>query len=290
MTGAAGFVGGNILDQLGATSVVALVRSPNPDLTQRQNVEMVTGDVTDMDSLRGVMDGCTAVIHLVAIIEETGGASFDNVIRQGTENVVAEAKRAGVDRFIHMSALGAQDDPAFPYMQAKWRSEQAVKHSGMRYTIFRPSVIFGPGDGFINALAGVVKGFPVIPVVGDGTSRFQPVHVTEVARAYARAVDDPEGTSGSTFELGGGRAYSYEELLDVIAVKLGKKKPKVHLPVALMKTVVNLSKPLPKPLRPPVTSEQLKMLALDNTTTESATEQLIGAPPRSLEEDIDYIR
>lgn len=290
ITGASGFVGGNVIQQLADTPVVALAHGSRPDLEARPNTQVVTGDVTDAESLRGAMDGCTLVIHLVAIIEESEGATFDGVIRQGTENVLAEARRAGIDRFIHMSALGAQDNPKYGYMQAKWHSEQAVRQSGMRYTIFRPSVIFGPGDGFINALAGVVKGFPVIPVVGDGTSRFQPVHVTEVARAFSRAVDDPEATSDSIYELGGGRIYTYEEMIDVIAKALGKSKPKVHIPVALMKPVVAMSQPLPQALRPPVTQEQLRMLALDNTTDESATEMLIGTVPTSLEDAIGYIR
>ncbi len=290
ITGASGFVGGNVIQQLADTPVVALAHGSRPDLEARPNTQVVTGDVTDAESLRGAMDGCTLVIHLVAIIEESEGATFDGVIRQGTENVLAEARRAGIDRFIHMSALGAQDNPKYGYMQAKWHSEQAVRQSGMRYTIFRPSVIFGPGDGFINALAGVVKGFPVIPVVGDGTSRFQPVHVTEVARAFSRAVDDPEATSDSIYELGGGRIYTYEEMIDVIAKALGKSKPKVHIPVALMKPVVAMSQPLPEALRPPVTQEQLRMLALDNTTDESATEMLIGTVPTSLEDAIGYIR
>ncbi len=290
ITGASGFVGRNIIDQLGDQSVVALARSADSELGRRPNTSIVTGDVTDGASLRGAMDGCDTVIHLVAIIEESGGVTFDQVIRQGTESVLAEAQRAGVKRFIHMSAMGAQDNPKFAYMQAKWRAEQSVKESGIPYTIFRPSVIFGPGDGFINALAGVVKSFPIIPVVGDGTSRFQPVHVTEVARSFARAVSDPLHTEGSTYELGGGQVYTYEEMLDVIAKELGKSKPKVHVPVSLMKPVLAMSKPLPRALRPPVTQEQLKMLALDNTTDNSATEQLIGAPPMRLEDGIGYIR
>jgi NADH dehydrogenase len=115
-----------------------------------------------------------------------------------------------------------------------------------------------------------------------------PVSVAEVAEAYARAVDDPEAR-GKLYELGGARVYTYEELIDVVASKLGKKKRKVHVPVRLMKPVVKLAKPLPKSVRPPVTEEQLKMLALDNSTNKSATQQLVGHPPLPLEDGIDYI-
>ena len=289
ITGGSGFVGSNIRRALGDRPVRLLVRNERDDAALAgPNVELVEGDVTRPESLRGAMDGCEAAIHLVAIIAEEGGATFDGVIRQGTVNVVEEAKRVGVGRFLHMSAMGTLNDPRYGYFEAKWQAEQAVKESGLVWTIFRPSIIFGPGDGFINVLAGLVKAAPVIPVVGDGESKFQPIAVEEVAAAFARAIDDPS-TVGQTYELGGGQVYTYEQLLDVIAAKLGKKKPKVHIPVGLMMPVVKLLAPLPKRLRPPVTEEQLMMLAIDNASDRSATAQLIGRPPLKLEDDLDYI-
>jgi NADH dehydrogenase len=253
------------------------------------DVELVEGDVTRPESLRGAMDGCSAVIHLIAIIEETRGETFDRVIRGGTENVVAEARRiGGVRRLVLMSALGANNNPRFPYFHAKWGAEQAVRASGLDWTIFRPSIIFGPGDGFINVLADLVRKAPVIPVVGTGRTKFMPISVDEVAEAFARAVDDP-AVVGNVYELGGAKVYTYEELLDLVSHKLGKKKHKVHVPVGLMMPVVKLSKPLPKSLRPPVTEEQLRMLAIDNSTSKSATAQLVGHPPKSLEDHLDYV-
>ncbi len=289
LTGGTGYVGGNIREALAGRPIRLLVRdkAAAADLAG-PDVEVVEGDVTRPETLRGAMDGCEAVIHLVAIIAEEGGATFDGVIHQGTVNVVAEAKRAGIRRFVHMSAMGTTDDPRYAYMQAKWRAEQAVKTSGIPWTIFRPSVVFGPGDEFINALAGVVRNFPLIPVVGDGQSKFQPVSVREVAEAFTKALDDPTAV-GQIYELGGAQVYTYEGMLDTIAAKLGRKKPKAHVPVALMMPVVKLSKPLPKALRPPVTVEQLKMLALDNCTDQNAAPQLLGRQPLRLEDGIDYI-
>lgn len=292
ITGGTGYVGGNIRDALAGRPVRLLVRNMRAagNLVSK-DVELAQGDVTKADTLRGAMDGCEAVVHLVGIIEESGGATFDEVIRAGTENAVAEAKRAGVRRFVHMSAMGAQNNAAFPYMRAKWQAEQAVKASGIPWTIFRPSVIYGPGDGFINVLAQLVKNplIPVVPVVGEGTSKFQPVSVKDVAAAFRKALDEPK-TAGETYELGGPEVFTYEQLLEVIAGKLGKgRKPRVHLPVGLMKTVVTLSAPLPKAIKPPVTKEQLRMLALDNASSASATPKLIGGPPRSLRDNIDYI-
>lgn len=288
VTGGTGFVGTNIVRAISGHPLRLMVRKV-AEGDDQHGIEHVQADVTDPASLQGTMDGCRIVVHLVGIIEETANATFDSVIRQGTENVLAEAKRAGIGHFVHMSALGAQDDPRYGYQTAKYRAEQAVINSGIPYTIFRPSVIFGPGDGFINTLAGVVKSFPVIPVVGSGETKFQPVQVGDVADAFAKAVNDPEETANKMYELGGDRPYTYVQMLDAIAAQLGKSKPKVKVPIPLMKIVVRASRPLPTAIRPPVTSEQLKMLSLDNSTSESVTEMLIGRKPVALEDGIGYI-
>jgi NADH dehydrogenase len=289
ITGGTGFVGSEIRAALGDRPIRLLVRDDTQaSQLKSANVELVQGDVTDAESIRGAMNGCDTVIHLVAIIEEQRGATFDKVIRQGTVNAVEDAKRAGVKRFIDMSAIGAQDDARYPYLKAKWDGEQVVRASGFDWTIFRPSVIFGPRDGFINVLADLVRKAPIIPVVGNGGSKFQPVAVGDVAASFVKALDDP-GAIGKTYELGGPEILTYEAMLDAIASQLGKKKPKVHVPVGLMKLVVAMSSPLPKVLRPPVTAEQLRMLALDNCTNNSATPGLIGRGPTRLADGIGYI-
>lgn len=289
ITGATGFVGSNVLQALAGRQLRLLVRDASASAhLANANVELVEGDVTDPASLHGAFDGCGSVLHLVAIIEERDGMTFDRNIRQGTRNVLNEANSAGVRRFFLMSALGAQNTPGFPYHQAKWRAEQAVKSSGLDWTIFRPSIIYGQGDGFISLLADVIRNYPVIPVAGDGTSRFQPVQVTDVAESIRAAIDDPS-SSGKTFELGGPDAYTYDQLLDAVAAAIGKRKRKIHLPVSLVKLVVTASKPLPEKIRPPVTHEQLKMLALDNTTADSATGRLLGRDPAMLEDHLDYL-
>lgn len=289
ITGGTGFVGRNIVRALGDRPIRILARDRAEAVRLKSpNMEVVTGDVTDAETLRGAIDGCEAVIHLVAIIEEEGDSTFDGVIRGGTVNVVREAERAGVDRLLHMSAMGARNDPRFGYFEAKWQAEQVVEQSGIPWTIFRPSIIFGPGDGFVTLLARLIKMAPVIPVVGSGRSLFQPIAVEEVAEAYVHALDEP-ATAAHVYELGGGKIYTYEELLDAVAAQLNARKPKVHVPIGLMKSVVRLSSPLPKAVRPPVTSEQLKMLAIDNATNRSATADLIGRAPIRLEDGLAYL-
>jgi uncharacterized protein YbjT (DUF2867 family) len=289
ITGATGFVGSNLRAALGDRPVRLLVRDATKDeRLRRPTVELVEGDVTRPDSLRGTMDGCQSVIHLVGIIEETGSGSFDAIIRRGTENVLAEARRAGIGHFVHMSAMGATDDSAFPYLQAKWKAEEAVRSGTIPWTIFRPSVIFGPGDGFINPLALLVK-LPLTPVVGDGQSRFMPVAVAEVSEIFA-ATPGRRERHGQTYELGGGKIYTFTQMLDAIGNELGKHHPRVKVPVPLISAVVALSNPLPPALRPPVTGEQLKMLKISNTTDRSATGDLLGRPPLALEDGLDYLR
>lgn len=289
ITGGTGFVGSRITDVLSRNHALRLLMRSGSKPSLPANVEVVEGDVTDRESLRGKLDGCSIVVHLVAIIEEHGDATFDSVIRQGTVNVLDEAKAAGISRFILMSALGAHRDPAYGYHTAKYEAEEAVKASGIDYTIFRPSVIFGEGDGFISVLAGVVKGFPVTPIAGTGKAKFQPIQVDDVAQCFASAVDHPDSARGQTYELGGAKPYTYDEMISVIAAKVGKKSPRVHIPLPLMKAVVAMSQPLPKAVRPPVTGEQLKMLSLDNSTEHSATPALLGREPVALEDGIDYL-
>jgi uncharacterized protein YbjT (DUF2867 family) len=290
VTGGTGFVGSSLRAALAGRRLRLLVRDRSKHATlASSDVEVIEGDVTRAETLAEAVAGCEAVISLTAIIEERGGATFDSVIRQGNVNLVAAARRAGVTRFLLMSALGARHDPAFPYFEAKWQAEQAVRASGLSWTIFRPSVIFGPGDGFITVLADLIRKAPIVPVVGSGRAKFQPVFVDEVAASFVNALDDP-ATAGNVFELGGPEILTYEELLDLIAAKLDKRTPKVHVPVGLMKAVVTVTKPLPKALRPPVTEEQLKMLAIDNCTDDSATARLIGREPLRLADGIDYVK
>lgn len=289
IAGGTGFVGSQVRSALAGRPLRLLARDRVAHAALAGgDVEVAAGDVAKPATLRGVMQGCQAAINLAAVIEERGDTTFDAVIRQGTINLLAEAERAGVTRFLQMSAMGARADPCYPYLEAKWQAEQAVEGSSLAWTIFRPSVIFGPGDGFINALAGVVRHFPVVPVVATGETKFQPVAVADVAAAFARASDDPQ-TAYRVYELGGPEVLTYEQMLDLIAAQLGRHRPKVHLPVALVRPIVKLAKPLPRALRPPVTEEQLKMLSLDNCSDHSATEELVGRAPARLADGIGYV-
>jgi NADH dehydrogenase len=295
LIGGTGYVGDAMRQRLreAGHAVTLLVRpSSSPERYEQEGFATVQGDVTDAGSLARALDRVRpdAVINLVAVIKEKGDLTFERMNYQGTVNVVDAMRQTGAGRLIQMSALGAGNLPDYPYHYTKWKAENYVKDSQLSWTIFRPSIIFGPGKHpqFVSQLADVVKMAPVVPVVGDGLSRFQPIHLDDVAACYERAVRDPVATAGQIYELGGPEVLTYEEILDECARTLGKKKPKLHVPVALMKPAAALMGAVPF-IEAPVTTEQLKMLKLDNTTQRNAVATLTGRAAIPLRGNIGYI-
>ena len=251
------------------------------------HVEIAYGDILDPAALKEAMREVDTVIHLVAIIREKRNQGFDLINRQGTERVVQAAREAGVKHLVHMSAIGAQDNPDYPYLYSKWQGEQAVINSGLTYTIFRPSIQFGEGDEFINTLAGVVKAFPVVPVAGSGMVRLQPISVEEVGAMVSLVVDDPH-FGGRTIEIGGPDHLTYEEIVDIIRRTLKVKRFKVHVPLPIMKSLIRIMEAVIP--NPPATTSQLELLALDNVTDIDSVDKAFRMKPRSLEGNIGYIR
>ena len=297
LIGGTGYVGDAMRHRLREAGhrVTLLVRpSSSPERYEQEGFATVQGDVTDPTSLTRALERVRpdVVINLVAVIKEKGKATFEQMNYRGTVHVVDAMRQTGINRILQMSAIGAGNLPAYPYHYTKWKAENYVKDSGMLWTIFRPSIVFGPGqhEQFVGQLADVVrmKMAPVVPVVGDGMSRFQPVHLDDVAAAYERALRDPETTTGQIYELAGPDVLTYEEILDECARVLGSQKRKVHVPVGLMKPAAALMGAVPF-IEAPVTTEQLKMLKLDNTTQQNAVPTLTGRPAIPFRGNIDYI-
>jgi len=262
VTGATGFVGHAVVQALCAEGhwVRCLVRrGSEPELRGLTAFERVEGDVMAPQSLEEGMAGCDAVIHLVGAIREHRAeqATFERLHVRATLNVLDAAEGAGVRRFVHMSALGARASSSARYHRTKWTAEEAVRASALHWTVFRPSVIYGRGDHFFSTLAAMVRRLPLVPVVGTGRQRLQPVAVEHVARAFARAVTR-EATVKQTFEVGGPDAVSVVQLLDLIGRTLGRRRVfKVFVPPAL---IAWLSRVPGFPIGP----EQLLVLQEDN--------------------------
>jgi uncharacterized protein YbjT (DUF2867 family) len=265
ITGATGFVGSELVKQARAEGFAAraIVRDPRRArwLVDRFGVELFHGNVLYAPSLEGSMAGAKCVIHLVGIIHEWRENTFERVHTEATQNVVDAAKKAGVKRYLHMSALGTRADARSRYHQTKWAAEESVRKSGLAWTIFRPSVIYGPGDKSINVLSRVVRLLPVVPVLGDGNSKIQPVSVETVAKCFVAAIKN-DNTIGKTYDLCGPEAFTWNELYEKLLRFHGLKKPKMHLPlpVARIQAAV-LEKIL---ARPPFNRDQLIMTEEDN--------------------------
>lgn len=291
VTGATGFVGNYLVRQLLSQGhqVRCLVRSTSaPGRLKGLPVELAPGDITQAGSLDEACAGAGGIVHLAAIIQEKGRATFRRVNTEGTRHLVAAAQRAGVGRFIYMSNLGVRGpEPTYPFLHSKWLGEEAVRESGLAYTILRPSVLFGAEDRFVNVLADLIRRAPVVPVIGPGRTLFQLISVSEVARCLATTLEE-ERFTGQTVEIGGPEHLSYEEIIDLIIRTLGKRRLKVHIPVPLMRPVVWLMERLLP--QPPITSQQLSMLGRDNTTDLDAVERWFGFRPTPLGQGIGYIR
>ena len=288
VTGGTGFVGSEVLRQLVAAGheVRALVRpGSEKKLAVLDNVEVRHGDATDPATLTGALAGCDAVIHLVGIIREfpDRGVTFERLHVEATGNMLAAAQEQGVRRYLHMSSNGTGPAGTTGYHRTKWQAEGAVRGSGLDWTIFRPSLIFGPGGEFVAMLADLIRKTPVVPVIGDGKYRMQPVAVAQVAESFVRALSMPE-TVGQTFHLGGGVSYSYDEILELTGKALGHEHiNKVHQPLFIVKPMVKL---MEHSEHFPITLEQVEMLLQGNVCDTTAWTTAFGIEPVSYAEGI----
>jgi NADH dehydrogenase len=281
VTGGTGFVGRALIQALRAEGHVVrclVRRGSEAELRGLEAIERVAGDVLEPQGLADAMAGCDAVVHLVGIIREIPARAviFEQVHIDGTANVVSAAEEAGVRRFLHMSSLGTRPNARARYHQSKWRAEEVVRGSRLDWTIFRPSIIYGAGDSFVTVLARMLRRSPVMPVIGSGTARLQPVPVGIVAEGFARALDHPASV-GQTYEVGGAEAYTFLAVLDLIAtVAKGYPVPKVHLPIALMRGMARLFESFSFF---PVTTDQLLLLEEDNVCDPEPFFRAFGLKP-----------
>jgi NADH dehydrogenase len=299
VTGADGFVGSHAVPALvdAGHRVVALTRDQaggervlgrlSPE--QRACVEVRHGDVTRFESLGPAFAGVDAVLHLVAIPRDwDGGASLRLVNTEGTRNVVAATREAGVRRFVHLGAMGVADEPDLHYASSKAKAIALVKDSGLDWTILSPSLLFGPRDGFFNILADLVRMSPgVTPLTGTGGARFQPIAIDDFARIIVRTFAD-QGTVGHEYELGGPRTWTYREIVEEVLRGLGKRRLLVPMPVAIIRLVAASAEFVRFPF--PVATDQLRQLKLDNVGPLDGVLTGFGFEPQPMEGRLGHLR
>lgn len=290
LTGASGFVGKNLAARLvedgyRLTCMVRRPDEPGADYLRGLGAELVTGDILNADSVTRAARQVEpdTFIHLVGIILERGTATFEKIHVKGTLNALDAASQVGVRRFLHMSALGAGPDGATEYFRTKWQAEEAVRASGLAYSIFRPSTIYGPGGDFINMLFRQVRLLPAVPVLGNGRYRMQPVSVFDVAACYSSAITN-DRTIDREFELCGPEPLEYNRMIDIIAEVMGKRRVKVHIPMPLVRPVALISEKLmPKPI---LTRDQLTMLLAESVCDQSSIREVFGIEPTGFAEGL----
>ena len=284
IAGASGFVGGHLVNDLLSRGlrVKCLVRSEKKgNLLSARGAEVIRGDITSAETIRGMLGPDDFVVHLVGIIEEKGNATFKTVHVEGTSNLVDEAKRAGVKHFFYQSALGADKGSWSGYLKTKAEAEEIVRQSGLNHTIFRPSLIIGPWDGFTKKILEMIKLSPVIPIPGQGGAKFQPIYIKDWLRCINKVIDDAAAYL-STFDIGGPEHLSYKEIVETLAESAGRQKPVFNVPMGLMKiSTLFLGALLSSP---PVTLDQLRLLESDNICDVRTIEKNFGFMPITLRE------
>jgi uncharacterized protein YbjT (DUF2867 family) len=290
VTGGSGFIGSHIAKQLisEGQDVRVLIRNrgrvEQEGRLKKLEVEWIEGDVLKPETLSNAMHGVDAVIHTVAIAVEKGTLTFERVNEQGTVNVVEAATEGNVKRLINLSQLGA--DPSLPYrfMASKGKAQEYVANSQLDWTAFRPSVVWGPEDEFANTFARLIPLTPLIfPIIGDESTRFQPIWVGDVAEAIVKSIDDPK-TIGREFELGGPEILTLEEIERRTLAALNASRLFIRFPLPLLQIIVRMMEALLP--SPPVTRSLLELLSVSNVTTQNALSEFISEPRSFTSENI----
>jgi uncharacterized protein YbjT (DUF2867 family) len=287
VTGGTGFVGTRIVHALRTEDrqVRALVRKPERGSKLASlGVELAVGDVADAVSVRAAAEGCTHVVHLVAIIRGRPD-DFQRVMVEGFRNVLAAASEAGVSRLVLMSALGTGESTKdeTPYFAAKAQMERHLAESGLDHVIFRPSFVFGRDGGALPTFVRQVKLLPVVTVIGKGLQRSQPIWVDDVAAYFARSIDLP-AAANRTFEIGGPDTVTWNELYLRIAETLGKRRRLVHIPAGLARGGAKVTQWIPGS---PLSADQVTMLeGPDNVVSDPSAPAVFSLPLVPLDEQL----
>lgn len=286
--GGTGFIGRHLVKRLAKRGAQILVPTRHIDRALPLKVNGDVGQVVplcgrldDESFLRSVCGQADAVINLIGILQESGRTTFDAMHRAFPERLARIAKEAGVKALVHVSALGADKHSPSSYARSKAAGEEAVRTAFADATILRPSIVIGPEDDFFNRFGNMLRFSPVLPLIGGGKTRFQPIYVGDVAEAIAATLDDPQ-TAGQTYELGGPAVLTFKECMQLLLRTVDLKRCLVPVPFWLIGIKAMYLQFFPAPFR--LTPDQVKLLKADNVTSPSAqTIQNLGLTPTAIE-------
>ena len=251
-------------------------------LGQVGQIGFVKCDITDPDQVALALQGSQAAVNLPGILFPRG-QSFEAVHAVGAGHVAEAAARLGISRLVHVSAIGADSESDSHYAQTKAEGEKRVRAALPAAVILRPSIVFGPEDQFFNRFAALARISPVLPLIGGGHTRFQPVFVGDVATAIATGLESP-AAEGKTYELGGPTVYSFRELMEIVLRETGRRRLLVPLPFALASFKAFFLQLAPKPL---LTPDQVRLLRHDNVVAPTAlTLADLGIEPTTVEAEV----
>ena len=287
--GGSGFLGRHTVRALARAGwrIRVAVRHPNmafflkPAGTVGQ-IAPIKCDVSDPEQVAAAIAGASAVVNLTGILYPHG-QSFEEVHCDGAQNIAQAAARAGVNTLVHVSAIGADSESQSHYAQTKAIGESRVRAAFPGAVILRPSIVFGPDDDFFNRFAGLARISPVLPLVGGGKTKFQPVFVGDVANAVGVALSS-EAARGKTYELGGPMTYSFKALMEIVCRETGRKRLLLPLPFGLALFKSFFLQMMPKPL---LTPDQVRLLRYDNIVSPTAlTLADLGITANSVEAEV----
>jgi uncharacterized protein YbjT (DUF2867 family) len=286
VTGATGLVGRSLVGRLlrSGWRVRGLTRSPNNARELKLiGCKAVIGDIRDDRVVEQAVAGIHTLIHLVAILRPWRDLTYQSITVEGTQRVLSAGKRAGVERFIYVSALGVSSGDKNPYMAAKWQAEEAVRASGLNYTIFRPSYLYGK-DGAFSQLLEQLTGLPIIPVVGPGRQKLQILWVEDLADCIVASLGYSP-SFGKTYEIGGPEVLEFRQILDAVCRAKGKR-PRLKLPVpyAMVKPFAALGATLIPTL--PATPDTLELLLRDSVCDVGYVQNTFGVRLTPLSEGL----
>lgn len=271
--GGSGFIGRHLIRRLAADGAVVRVAVRDVERAKFLKPMGAVGQIVpfpanirDDAAVRRAVEGAEEVVNLVAILSPWGAQTFTELHVRGAARIAAAAAECGVRRLVHVSAIGA--DPASPaeYGRTKAAGEAEMRQAFPDVTIVRPSIVFGPEDGFFNRFAEMARCLPSLPLIDGGRTRFQPVYVADVAEAIHRILERDE-TRGGLYELGGPNVYTFRELLELLLSTIGRKRLLLPLPSAIASLQASVLELLPNPV---LTRDQVRLLQRDNVVADGA--------------------